>query len=211
MLDVRFLSVYVTDVESANDGTVQKAHVGVRVVDTQSLHDWTVQPRKTPTYNITSYHFVVGEPNKPYEKIPGAFLFGKPEFLSTNQLQRRIGAPFLLGKTLVVSQGSEAQVLKCFGIYLDSLSIQGVNVVETAERSLRTPYNLTLGSLVTHLDIPQARFHVADNGAQFMLRVLLLLAAGDAKEVPSHYKLGFKAIAWDELPRGVSEATAVEE
>ncbi|KEY65305.1 hypothetical protein S7711_01821 [Stachybotrys chartarum IBT 7711] len=195
MLDVRFLSIYVTDIESKNDGTVQKAHVGVSVIDTQLLHDWTVQRRKTPTHNIASYHFVVGELNQPYAKIPGAFLFGKPEFLSTNQLQRRIGALFLPGKTVVVSHGSEAQVLKGFGIYLESLSIHVLNVIETAERSLRTPYGLTLGSLMTHLDIPHARLHVAGNGAQFMPRALLLLAVVDAKELPGHYDLGFRAIA----------------
>ncbi|KAK2613603.1 hypothetical protein N8I77_000507 [Diaporthe amygdali] len=193
---VRFLSIDIDSLQE-HDGVIQNLHVGISVLDSESLKT----PVTTEKQRIESHHYIVGNPKFARNKA-NKFLFGNPKTIPLSGLKDQLQLFTSNRDIILIFHGGHRELwaLKALSINLNPLYT--IDTVKAAQYPLQLSYRCSLEKLLLELKIPFTTLHNAGNDAHFVLRAVLMLAVQDAQRE--------LALAPDALPAKLlnSRATA---
>jgi hypothetical protein len=183
----RRVTLVAIDVDELKEqgGIPTQFHMGVSVLHTQDLHDQCHSSSRPKPSIIQSHHWVV-ENSAHMSSNSNRFRFWHYQCVPLCRLAERL--KHLLGGfgayplILVVHGGHrERTVLRTLGI--DLKPIFTVDTLLAARYPLQRRCNLSLSTLLTDFGIhfETGHLHVAGNDAHFTLRVILMIAACDAR------------------------------
>lgn len=199
---VRFLSIDIDSLQE-DDGAIKNLHVGISVLDSESLKTpvTSTAGMATKKQPIESHHYIVGNPKFARGKA-NRFLFGNPETIPLSGLKDQLEFFTSNRDIILVFHGGHRELwaLRALGIHLNPLYT--IDTVKAAQYPLQLSYRCSLEKLLSELEIPFTALHIAGNDAHFVLRAFLMLAVRDAQRE--------LALAPDALPEKLlnSRATA---
>ncbi|KAH8686811.1 hypothetical protein BGZ61DRAFT_547339 [Ilyonectria robusta] len=207
MRRMRFISIDIDKLEE-QDGVIKRFHIGVSVLNTQSLQNLLLcrpeQEINLASRVIESHHWVV-EDAYYYHERDNLFLFGKPKLVTLSRLEARLKQHLQVPNFTLVFHGGrrELSVLQRLNINLNPLYT--IDTVNAAQHPLQLSYRYSLKQLLQEFEIPQALLHTAGNDAHFILRALLMITVRDVerqlsgKQLPDWVPI-LKEVARSPLP-----------
>lgn len=197
---VRFLSIDIDSLQE-DDGVIQNLHVGISVLDSESLNTPVTSTAGLANKNqpIESHHYIVGNPRFARSKA-NKFVFGNPETIPLSGLKDQLHFFTSNRDIILIFHGGNRELwaLKVLDIHLNPLYT--IDTVKSAQYPLQLSYRYSLEKLLSELEIPFTALHIAGNDAHFVLRVFLMLAARNAQRE--------LALAPDALPEKLLDSRA---
>lgn len=180
---VRFLSIDIDSLQE-DDGVIQNLHVGISVLDFESLKTpvatGSTAGLATKKQPIESHHYIIGNPKFARRKA-NKFLFGNPETIPLSGLKDQLQSFTSNRGIILIFHGGHRELwaLKALDIHLTPLYT--IDTVKAAQYPLQLSHRCSLEKLLSQLEIPFAALHNAGNDAHFVLRAFLMLAVRDAQ------------------------------
>lgn len=198
---VRFLSIDIDSLQE-DDGVIQNLHVGISVLDSESLETSVTSSTGMATEKqpIESHHYIVGNPKFSRNKA-NKFLFGNPETIPLSGLKNQLQLFTSNRDIILIFHGGRRELwaLKALDIHLNPLYT--IDTVKAAQYPLQLSYRWSLEKLLLEFEIPFTALHNSGNDAHFVLRAFLMLAVRDAQRE--------LALAPDALPEKLSNSRAI--
>lgn len=178
---VRFLSIDIDSLQE-DDGGIQNLHMGLSVLDSESLGTSVTSSTGVATekQGIESHHYIVGNPKFSRNKA-NKFLFGNPKAIPLSGLKDQLQLFTSNRDIVLIFHGGHRELwaLKALDIHLNPLYT--IDTVKAAQHPLQLSYRCSLEKLLLELEIPFTALHNAGNDAHFVLRAFLMLAIRDAQ------------------------------
>lgn len=198
---IRFLSIDIDSLQE-HDSVIQNLHVGISVLDSESLDTPVASTTSMATAKqpVESHHYVVGNPKFARNKA-NKFLFGNLETIPLSGLKDQLQLLTLNRNIIIIFHGGHRELwaLEALNIHLNPLYT--IDTVKAAQYPLQLSYRCSLEKLLLELEIPFTALHNAGNDAHFVLRAVLMLAVRDAQRE--------LALAPDALPQKLLNARAI--
>lgn len=198
---VRFLSIDIDSLQEV-DGVIQNLHVGISVLDSESLETSVASSigMATEKQSIESHHYIVGSPKFSRNKA-NKFLFGNPKTIPLSGLKDELQLFTSYRDIILIFHGGRRELwaLKALDIHLSPLYT--IDTVKAAQYPLQLSYRWSLEKLLLEFEIPFTALHNSGNDAHFVLRAFLMLAVRDSQRE--------LALAPDALPENLLNSRAI--